>query len=127
MGFINTTIPTVSTLPQAIRSTTPKPAGQSTTSTTSRPKKMEGMAVQRYRKTKQKVQFFTLKEKLFGPLSKGDQFLKDRFASRLVKARKIAAPELIQQLLKRKASRGKGKKRGSDLSHLMTNQIAGRK
>ena len=86
-------------------------------------KSTEGMAVRRYRSTKRRVQFYTLKLRLFGMLSKGDQFLLDKYKNRLMKLRKIAAPELIQNLLKKRASRGRGKKRGSDLNKLMSKNL----
>lgn len=127
MEGIKTSTPNVSTYPQVKVSTTPKPAGTSTTS--SGPKKIsmkkeEGMAMRRYRSTKRRVQFYTLKMQLFGMLSKGDQFLLQKYKNRLIKLRKIAAPELIQNLLKKRASRGKGKKRGSDLSKLMSKDLS---
>lgn len=126
MGDIKISSPKVSTLPQAMSSKSHSPAGTSTTS--SKPKinsmkSTEGMAVRRYRSTKMRVQFYTLKMRLFGMLSKGDQFLLDKYKNRLMKLRKIAAPELIQNLLKKRASRGKGKKRGSDLNKLMSKNI----
>jgi hypothetical protein len=61
-----------------------------------------------------------LKKQLIGNLSKAEEFLYLRMKSRLKKARKLAAPELIQLNLKKKSSRGKGKRRGSDLSKLLT-------
>lgn len=125
MEGIKVSIPAVSTFPQVKVSSTPKPAGTSTTTNHPAPlKNTEGMAVKVYRKLKKRVQFYTLKQQLFGNLSKGDQFLLAKSQSRLIKARKIAAPELIQQLLKKRASRGKGKKRGSDLQKLMSKNIS---
>lgn len=118
---INTTIKTVSSYPQALASTTPAPAGKSTTSLS--PKQTEGMGVARYRKAKMRVKYYELKKQIMGSLTKGEQFLLDRFRSRLKKLRKIAAPELIQNLIKRKAAKGRGKRRGSDLSKLMSGKI----
>ena len=118
--------PKVSTLPQSMASKSPAPAGTSTTSIKPKVNSMkstEGMAVRRYRSTKRRVQFYTLKLRLFGMLSKGDQFLLDKYKNRLMKLRKIAAPELIQNLLKKRASRGRGKKRGSDLNKLMSKNL----
>lgn len=126
MEGIKISSPKVSTLPQVSASSTPRPAGTSTTSSKPKVNSMkstEGMAVRRYRSTKMRVQFYTLKMRLFGMLSKGDQFLLDRYKNRLMKLRKIAAPELIQNLLKKRASRGKGKKRGSDLNKLMSKAL----
>jgi hypothetical protein len=39
------------------------------------------------------------------------------------KARKLAAPELIRINMIRKSHKGRGKKRGSDLTKLMTNAV----
>jgi hypothetical protein len=91
----------------AVPKTTPKPS-------------TEGMALKRYRKIKQRVKYYELKKQLIGNLSKAEEFLYLRMKSRLKKARKLAAPELIQLNLKKKSSRGKGKRRGSDLSKLLT-------
>lgn len=127
MEGIKLSVPKVHTLPQSMASKSPAPAGNSTTSTTPKAhsiKSVEGMAVKRYRSTKMRVQFYTLKKQLFGNLTKGDQFLLDKYSSRLMKLKKIAAPELIQNLLKRRASHGRGKKRGSDLNKLMSKSLA---
>lgn len=122
MSMINTKIPTVSSTPPKGGSA---PVASKTVSktTTTKSKNLEGMAVRRYRKMKQRVKYYELKKALLGNLTKGEEFLYQRFKLRLRKARKMAAPELIQQNLKKRAARGHGKKRGSDLSKLMTGKL----
>lgn len=74
----------------------------------------------KYRRAKMMVKYLTLKKEVMkGQLTKGDLFLLARFQSKLKKMRKMAAPELIKLNMKRRMSRGKGKRRGSDLSKLM--------
>lgn len=85
-----------------------------------KPKKEESTALKRYRVARNRVKYYRFKLEVIGHLTKGEEFQYKRAQARVLKFKKMAAPELIRINLKKKASRGKGKRRGSDLAKFMS-------
>lgn len=127
---ISVSVPTVPSIPASVVVAKPVGAPAPNSSNTgvkgAQPASMkstEGMALKRYRKVKQRVKYYELKKSLLGNLTKSEEFMYQKMQSLMKKARKLAAPELIRINMIRKSHKGRGKKRGSDLTKLMTNAV----
>ena len=69
-------------------------------------------ALEKYKKFKQLYKFYSLKKSIGIQFSSGDQVKLDKYKTKMDKARRLAAPELIKLQRTKKAAVGRGKKRG---------------
>lgn len=87
--------------------------------TTLKTKPGENRSLAKYNKIKDFVKYYRLKKRLLpSQYTEGDESRAKKFQKMYLRLRKQVASLLLQNLRKKRAARGRGKKRGSDLANI---------